>query len=139
MNARVIWKNKLTFTGTADTGFSLPLGADPKVGGDNDGFRPMELFAIGLAGCTAMDVISILQKKRQDITHFEVFVEADRASDYPRVFTDINITYEITGRGVQESAVKRAIDLSEEKYCPAHAMLRKAASINCTYTISEAS
>lgn len=138
MNARVIWKNKLTFTGTADTGFSLPLGADPKVGGDNDGFRPMELFAIGLAGCTAMDVISILQKKRQDITHFEVFVEADRASDYPRVFTDINITYEITGRGVQESAVKRAIDLSEEKYCPAHAMLRKAVSINCTYKISEA-
>ena len=139
MNARAIWKNGLTFTGTADTGFSLPLGADPSVGGDDDGFRPMELIAIGLAGCTAMDVISILRKKRQEITDFEVRVQADRASDYPRVFTVIQITYEITGHEVQESAVKRAIELSEEKYCPAHAMLRKAALINCTYKIFEAS
>jgi putative redox protein len=139
MNARVIWRDRLTFTGTADTGFSLPLGADPSVGGDDDGFRPMELFAIGLAGCTAMDVISILRKKRQEITQFEVLVQADRASDYPRVFTDIQITYEITGHNVQESAVKRSIDLSENKYCPAHAMLRKAVSINCNYKIFEAS
>jgi putative redox protein len=112
MNARVIWKNRLTFTGTADTGFSLPLGGDPSVGGDDDGFRPMELFAIGLAGCTAMDVISILKKKQQEITNFEVYVHADRASDYPRVFTDLQIRYEITGNDVQETAVKRAIDLS---------------------------
>jgi putative redox protein len=139
MNARVIWRERLTFTGTADTGFSLPLGADPLVGGDDDGFRPMELFAIGLAGCTAMDVISILGKKRQEITHFEVHVQADRSSDHPRVFTDIQVTYEISGHDVQESAVKRAIELSEEKYCPAHAMLRKAASINCTYKIIETS
>lgn len=137
MNARVIWKDRLTFTGTAETGFSLPLGADPSVGGDDDGFRPMELFAIGLAGCTAMDVISILRKKRQEITHFEVHVQANRASDYPRVFTDFQVTYEITGHDVQESAVKRAIELSENKYCPAHAMLRKSASINCTYKIIE--
>jgi putative redox protein len=138
MNARVIWNNKLTFTGTADTGFSLPLGANPKVGGDNDGFRPIELFAIGLAGCTAMDVISILQKKRQAITQFEVHVQADRASDHPRVFTDIQITYEISGHDVKEGAVKRAIDLSENKYCPAHAMLKKAVSIESTYKIIEA-
>jgi putative redox protein len=65
LNASVTWKGKLSFTGTADTGFTLPLGASPAVGGDNDGFRPMELFAIGLAGCTAMDVISILGKKRR--------------------------------------------------------------------------
>jgi putative redox protein len=139
MNARVIWSNGLTFTGTADTGFSLPLGADPSVGGDDDGFRPMELFAIGLAGCTAMDVISILRKKRQEVTHFVVQVQADRASDHPRVFTDIQITYEITGKDVEEVAVKRAIELSEDKYCPAHAMLRNAASIKCTYKIFETS
>ncbi|HEY46200.1 MAG: osmotically inducible protein OsmC [Anaerolineae bacterium SM23_ 63] len=139
MNARVIWTDGLTFTGTADTGFSLPLGADPSVGGDDDGFRPMELFAIGLVGCTAMDVISILRKKRQAITHFEVHVQADRASDHPRVFTDMQITYEITGHDVQQEAVERAIELSEEKYCPAHAMLSKAVLIESTYKIIEAS
>jgi len=139
MNARVTWRNGLTFTGTADTGFSLPLGADPSVGGDDDGFRPMELFAIGLAGCTAMDVISILRKKSQEITHFEVHAQADRASDHPRVFTDIKITYEITGHDVEEVAVKRAIELIEDKYCPAHAMLRKVAVIKSTYKIIEAS
>jgi putative redox protein len=139
MNARVIWSNGLTFTGTADTGFSLPLGADPSVGGDDDGFRPMELFAIGLAGCTAMDVISILRKKRQEVTHFVVQVQADRASDHPRVFTNIQITYEITGKDVEEVAVKRSIELSEDKYCPAHAMLRNAASIKSTYKIFETS
>jgi putative redox protein len=139
MNARVIWSNGLTFTGTADTGFSLPLGADPSVGGDDDGFRPMELFAIGLAGCTAMDVISILRKKRQEVTHFVVQVQADRASDHPRVFTNIQITYEITGKDVEEVAVKRSIELSEDKYCPGHAMLRNAASIKSTYKIFETS
>ena len=67
MEAKVIWKNRMSFIGSAESGFELPLGASPEVGGDNDGFRPMELLAIGLAGCTAMDVISILQKKKQEV------------------------------------------------------------------------
>ena len=76
----------MTFTGTADSGFSVPLGGNPKFGGDNDGFRPMELIATGLAGCTAMDTISILQKKRQEVTDFEVNVHAERAKEHPSVF-----------------------------------------------------
>jgi putative redox protein len=76
MEANVIWQQGLTFTGTADTGFQVPLGAASAVGGDDDGFKPMELLAVGLAGCTAMDVISILQKKRQHVTGFEVRVHA---------------------------------------------------------------
>jgi putative redox protein len=84
MEAKVNWKGRLSFTGTADTGFTLPLGANPKVGGDNDGFRPMELMALSLAGCTAMDVISILTKKRQEVTGFEVQVHADRAEEHPK-------------------------------------------------------
>jgi putative redox protein len=79
MDAKVIWKEKMSFEGTADSGFKVTLGTIPEVGGDNDGFRPMELLAIGLAGCTAMDVISILNKKKQDVHHFEVRVHADRA------------------------------------------------------------
>ncbi len=139
MNARVIWRHGLTFTGTADTGFSLQLGADPSVGGDDDGFRPMELFVIGLAGCTAMDVVSILRKMQQEISQFEVHVHADRASDHPRVFTNIQIKYEITGPDVEESAVKRAIELSEDKYCPAQAMMRKAVLVKSSYKIIKTS
>jgi putative redox protein len=87
MNVKVTWSNGLTFTGTAQSGFSVPLGGDPSVGGNDDGFRPLELFAIGLAGCTAMDVISILQKKRQKVAQFEVRIHAERAEEHPRTFT----------------------------------------------------
>jgi putative redox protein len=102
MNAKVVWSDGLTFTGTADTGFAVPLGADPEVGGANDGFRPMELMALSLAGCTAMDVISILRKKRQEVTAFEVKVQARRAEEHPKVFTTAVIEYELTGLGIEE-------------------------------------
>jgi putative redox protein len=137
MDAKVIWKNKLSFTGTANTGFTLPLGADPMAGGDNDGFRPMELFLVGLAGCTAMDVISILQKKQQDVKAFEVLVHAERAETHPKVFTDITIEYVITGNNISEEAVQRAVDLSTNKYCPAQSMLSKAVPINQKITIQQ--
>ena len=129
MEAKVVWQDRMTFTGRADTGFELPLGASPTVGGDNDGFRPMELMALSLAGCTGMDVISILRKKRQEVTGFEVQVHADQASDYPHVFTHIVVEYLIKGQGVDPAAVERAIELSATKYCPAQAMLDKAVTI----------
>jgi putative redox protein len=139
MEAKAIWKSRLTFTGTADSGFEVPLGAEPSVGGDHDGFKPLELIAIGLAGCTGMDVISILNKKRQDVTAFEVQVRADRAKEHPRVFTKIHITYVITGNQVDPKAAERAIELSETKYCPAHAMLKEVSQMTSTYQIREAS
>jgi len=137
MDAKVTWKGRLSFTGQADTGFTLPLGTDPAVGGDNDGFQPMELMAISLAGCTAMDVISILQKKRQDVTGFEVKVHADRADEFPKVFTHVTVEYNITGHNVDPVAVERSIELSSTKYCPAQAMLAKAVIIEHKYTITE--
>jgi putative redox protein len=85
MDAKVVWHGDMTFTGKADTGFEVPLGAHPMVGGANDGFRPMELMAVSLAGCTAMDVISILKKKRQDVTDYEVKVHAEQADQHPKV------------------------------------------------------
>jgi putative redox protein len=139
MEAKVIWKQGMSFTGTATTGFEVPLGADPAVGGDNDGFRPMELFAVGLAGCTAMDVISILRKKRQDITTFEVRVYAERATEHPKVFTKMRIEYLFSGNNLNAKAIERAIDLSEETYCPAQGMLRQAVEISSSYTIEELS
>ena len=137
MNATVKWHHKLTFTGTADTGFSVPLGGSLKVGGDNDGFRPMELIATGLAGCTAMDTISILRKKRQEVTDFEVRVHTERAKEHPRVFTHVKIKYQVTGHSVDEEAVRRAIKLSAERYCPAQAMLGQVVPMDLEYQIFE--
>jgi putative redox protein len=135
MQAKVTWSQRMSFTGTADSGFSLPLGAKPAVGGDDDGFRPMELIALGLAGCTAMDVISILQKKRQDIRGFEVVVNGVRADEHPRVFTQLEIEYRIRGMDVDQAAVERAIELSETKYCPAQSMLGEVVPISLKFTI----
>ena len=135
MDAKVTWSKRLSFIGEADTGFSVPLGANPQVGGDNDGFRPMELIALGIAGCTAMDVISILQKKRQNVTAFEVQFRSQQAQEHPRVFTQIEIEYLICGHDVEETAVQRAIELSENKYCPAQAMFNQIFPFKLTYKI----
>lgn len=137
MNANIIWKGRMSFIGEADSGFKIPLGTTPDVGGDNDGFRPMELLALGLGGCTAMDVISILQKKRQDVTAFEVQVHAERAEEHPRVFTSIDIEYIVTGNMLEREAVERAVQLSAEKYCPAQAMLNQILPINIKISINQ--
>jgi putative redox protein len=137
MNASAKWLHGMSFVGSADSGFEAPLGAESAVGGADDGFRPIELLLVGLAGCTGMDVISILRKKRQEVTGFEVKIHADRAAEHPRVFTNIMIEYVFRGRKLDAAAVERAIELSETKYCPAQSMLIKAASIQHTYTIVE--
>jgi putative redox protein len=137
MDAKVTWKEGLSFSGSAETGFVVPLGADPSVGGANDGFRPLELMAVSLAGCTAMDVISILRKKQQDVTGFEVRVQAEQAGEHPHVFTRAVITYDVRGHGVDEAAVLRAIELTATKYCPAQAMLSRAFPMDLVYEISE--
>ena len=135
MEAKVTWSQGLSFTGSAGSGFTVPLGTDPSVGGDNDGFRPMELMAISLAGCTAMDVISIMRKKQQAVTAFNVSVQASQQQEHPHVFTRARILYQISGRHVEEAALLRAIELSALKYCPAQAMLSKAFPIDLTYEI----
>ena len=137
MQAKVIWQENMAFTGTADSGFNIQLDAKQEVGGEGRGFIPMELMALSLAGCTAMDVISILRKKRQDVTDFEVLVDAPRAEEHPRVFTRAAIDYIVTGHDVDEKAVLRAIELTSESYCPAQAMLGKVMPIDLRYQIFE--
>jgi putative redox protein len=137
MNATVAWRQGLSFTGKADSGFEVPLGTDPVLGGADDGFRPLELMAVSLAGCTAMDVISILTKKKQDVTGFEVKVNATQADEFPKVFTQVVITYLVSGHAVDAVAVVRAIELSATKYCPAQAMLGKVALMELVYEIYE--
>jgi putative redox protein len=137
MNVEVNWKGRLSFTGTADSDFEVALGSYPEVGGDNDGFRPMELMALSLAGCTAMDVISILTKKRQKVTDYKVKVIADRAEGHPKVFTKAVIEYHVAGEGITEASLTRAMELSADSYCPAQAMLGKVIPLELKYYIFE--
>ena len=134
MKASVTWDNGLKFEGTSDGGFSLDMGP----GEGETSFWPMELILMGLIGCTAMDVISILEKKRQKVTGFVVTGNADRAEEHPKVFTSVHIHYKVTGHDIDPKAVERAIELSETKYCPAQAMLSKAAGMELTYEIIDA-
>jgi putative redox protein len=137
MEAKVTWHKGLSFTGTADSGFTLPLGGKKEVGGNEDGFLPMEMFLIGLAGCTGMDVISILAKMRQDVTNFEVKIHADRVDQHPKIFSDIMIEYVVTGKDLDPKLVEKAVNLSETTYCPGQAILNKTAKIDHKITILE--
>ena len=99
--------------------------------------RPMELVAMALGSCTAMDVISILRKKKQDVMDFEVSVHAERAMEHPKVFTGAVLTFKVTGRAIEEAAVLRAIELSARKYCPVQAMLSNSFPIDLKYSIMD--
>lgn len=139
MDASIVWKKGLSFTGTGlTTNFSVPMGADPSVGGENDGFRPPELLLVGLGGCTGMDVISILAKKKQDITAFEVRTHGERAPQDPKGFTSFVVEYVVSGRNIDRAAVERAVSLSEAKYCGVMETLRKAGPVTIKITIKEA-
>jgi putative redox protein len=138
MMSKVVWKGGMAFTGTSDSGYLIPLDAKKRAGGQELGFQPLQLFAIGLVGCTSMDVISILKKKRQEVTEFEVSAQIERAEDHPRIFTKILIEYKLTGKNLDRAAVERAVELSENRYCPAQAMLEKAAEISHKIIIQQA-
>ena len=131
------WKGGLSFDGMAESGYTLPLGTSPDVGGANDGFRPLELMALSLIGCTAMDVISIMLKKREQITDFNVEVHIERAKKHPKVFTSAVVDFHATGIGIDEDALLRSIELSAEVYCPSQAMLKEVMPIKIRYHIYE--
>lgn len=132
----VEWEDGMRFLGESD-GQSVYLDADEAVGGKGSGTSPMKLLLLGVAGCTAMDVISILRKKRQKVTGLRVEARGRQADEHPRVFEDIDLVYEVRGRGVEPKAVERAIELSEERYCPAIATVRGTAEIQSRYEILE--
>jgi putative redox protein len=137
MKVTVSWQGDMTFAGESPSGFPIQMDSDSNFGGTNSGMRPMEMIALGLAGCTAMDIISILKKKRQDVTQFNVKVDAPRSHEYPKVFTSAVITYIVSGKNVNEAAVLRAIELTATKYCPAQIMLAQAFPMDLHYEIYE--
>ncbi len=134
MKARVKWVEGMTFTGESGSGHAIVLDGAPENGGRNLGIRPMELMLLGLAGCTAFDVVLILQRGRQPVSDCVVEVEAERAPVDPKVFTRIHLAYTLKGRGLSPEKVERAIGLSKEKYCSASIMLGAVAEITHSWT-----
>ena len=129
----------MCFVGHTGSGIDLAMDADPAVGGTGRGPRPMEVVLIALAGCTGMDVISILRKMRQDIVTYEVRVRGiERALEHPQVYTKVTVEHRFCGRGLVEASVARAVELSSTRYCPVSAMLGRSAEVVHTYTIEEA-
>ena len=137
MKSTVQWKENMIFVGMPDSGFPVQMDADSYFGGTNQGVRPMEMVALGLAACTGMDVLSILRKKRQQVTQFEVKVNAPRTTEPPHVFTSAQITYIVVGKNLQEAALLRSIELSMTKYCPVQVMLSQAFPMELHYEIYE--
>jgi len=138
MKARIKWTEQAQFVGSSDSGHAVVMDGPADGGGRNLGMRPMELVLLGTGGCTAYDVVDILRKSRQAIQDCVVEIDAERADAAPKVFTRIHIRFIITGKGLSESAVKRAVDLSAEKYCSASIMLRRAGvDISHDYQIIE--
>ena len=137
MKATVNWQGGMKFNGMGDSGFATLMDAGNNEGGNDSGIRPMEMVALGLIGWQAMDVISILQKKRQEVTNFEVKFNGPRSADFPKVFTSAVITFVVTGKNIDEAAVIRSIELTATKYCPAQAMLEQAFPMDLYYEIYE--
>jgi len=137
---RVRWSGKRQFVGWDCAGHGVVMDAPAQYGGEGTGPRPLEIFLYGLAACTAMDVVSVLEKKRQDFTDLEIEVDAtQREDEYPKIYTRIELTYVVTGRGVKPEAVARAIELSEDKYCSVKGMLGPQVEVVTAYRVVEES
>lgn len=140
MKGRVRWAGERQFIAESGSGHTVVIDGPPEYGGRNIGIRPMEMLLLGLGGCSNFDVINILEKSRQQVVDCEVFLEAERAEQEPKVFTKIHLHFVVKGFNLKDSQVKRAIDLSAEKYCSASIMLERAGvEITHNYEIIELS
>jgi putative redox protein len=122
MKARAKWIEGRAFLGESGSGHAVIMDGAPEAGGRNLGVRPMEFLLVGMAGCTAFDVVHILEKGREPVTGCEVEAEASRATEEPKVFTGVHVKYKVTGKGLSRDKVERAVALSHEKYCSASVM-----------------
>lgn len=137
MKARVQLVEGMTFVAESGSGHAVVVDAAPDVGGRNLGARPMELVLMGTGACSAIDVVHILRKSRQAVTGCVVEVDSERAPEEPKVFTTIHLHYVVTGKGLAQAQVERAIKLSKEKYCSATIMLAHTARVTFDYEIRE--
>ena len=134
MDATITLQDGMHFVAVPDSGMVVHIDSKPETG-ERRGASPMELLLVSLGGCTGMDVSSILRKKRQNVTGFELRLHGDRATDHPKVFTAFTIEYVVRGVDIDAAAVARSVELSVANYCSVHAMLHKAAEIQTVITI----
>lgn len=137
MKARIKWVENATFLGEAGSGHAVVMDGPPELGGRNLGVRPMEMLLLGMGGCTAFDVVHILKKARQPISDCVAELSAERAETDPKIFTRIHVHFVVSGSGLKEAQVKRAVELSAEKYCSASIMLGKVAQVTHDFEIVE--
>ena len=135
LKSRVKLVENMQFVGTSGSGHAVVMDAPPSVGGNNTGSKPSELLLSAFGGCSGMDVISILRKKKQNVSGFEMAVSGEMAEEHPRMFVSIHIEYTVTGKDISDDAVKRAIELSQGKYCSVGFTIGKAATITHSYKI----
>lgn len=136
MKARVKWLDNMSFVGESGSGHSVVMDGPPEFGGRDLGVRPMEMLLLGMGGCASFDVVSMLKKGKQDLLDCEVNITAERADTEPKVFTKIHLHFVISGNDLSDARVKRAVELSAEKYCSASIMLGKTAVITHDYEIN---
>ena len=129
------WKGNLAFEAETESWHRILLDAKQEVGGEDKGPRPMEVLLVSLAGCTAMDVASILKKKRVNLQNMTVKINAKQAPQHPKYFTKIDVEFNFEGKGIKEEDVKRAIELSKDKYCSVSVMLEDKAEISYRWNI----
>ena len=137
MNISVNWVDGLLMVGKSDSGHTITMDGPPESGGENLGVRPMEMLLLGVAGCTMIDVVTTLKKMRQDLSHLETKINSERATDHPKVFTDIHIQFVVKGKDLDPKKVDKAITLSAEKYCSASIMLGETATITHDFEVVE--
>lgn len=135
LEATVRWTTDMQFLGVSGSSHTIAMDTGPDHGGTDTAPTPMELVLIALAGCTGMDVVSLLKKMRVNFTRLEMKVKGERREEHPKIFTRIDLVYTIYGKDVNEDAVKKAIGLSQEKYCSVSALIRPACPVNYTYQI----
>ena len=137
MNLSVNWVDGMLMVGKSHSGHSITMDGPTDIGGENLGVRPMEMLLLGVAGCTMIDVVTTLKKMRQNLTHCETKISAERADEHPKVFTDIHIHFVVQGKDLDSKKVDKAITLSAEKYCSASIMLGKTANITHDFEVIE--
>ncbi|MCF6298664.1 MAG: OsmC family protein [Thiomicrorhabdus sp.] len=137
MTTVVKWQGKMAFEATTEGGHSVLMDASPEVGGEDSGPRPMEMVLMGLGGCTGIDVVMMLQKSKQDIEGCQIEITAERSDTVPKVYRKIHVHFKVTGTGLSDKKVKRAVDLSAEKYCSVSKMLEATVELSHDYEIIE--
>jgi putative redox protein len=137
MHAEVLLRGGTLWEATAGSGHRLTVDGPPEAGGNNAGFRPMELMLLGLGCCMGYDMVMILRRMRQEVTGYRIRLTGQRAEEPPRVYTEVILEHRIIGKGVRPEAVKRAMELAEGKYCSASAMFSKTATLIQKFQIDE--